>query len=328
MIFCTKCGTAIGSGDQYCTNCGTPVAQMQISGMPANFENSVQNSQAATNISNEKTTATEETTELTDSTTDVNMQGSGNDAKTRGLSTGDIPNQDRAAVTAVKIDKERVETTVTQTKKHAKNYWDWLVNSIKQPFDYSQTSHPLYGISTLVILSLISALLLLVVGRQTFTVLSGRFSMIMENPFNLGMYLKFLAIFIILFALMGIIGILITQFLGRKDQSIPWFDYTNRLGHFVGYVMVLEVVALGMLFLFGPELVNEVTTISDVIFRALLIIALGGLNLGFIATFFKKRNRFAIDRIYVAILAEAVLFITLYLGVKHMLMYTLQQVLS
>ncbi|MGX6996117.1 zinc ribbon domain-containing protein [Pediococcus acidilactici] len=232
-------------------------------------------------------------------------------------------------LTSAIIDKEKVSATVDQTKEYAKSYWNWLTTSVKHPFSYPATTNPLYGITTFIIFAIVSALILIVSGRQTFNALDSKVkvSVIMENPFTFGVFLKFLAIFAVLFALMVLVGILVTQFLGAKGQTVTWFTYTNKLAHFVNYVLVLGLLALGMLFVAGPELVDEVTTdMPDILFRALLGMALAGLNLGFIATFFEEKLKFEFDRIYVAILAEAVLFIALYLGVEHLLIPAISQV--
>lgn len=238
-----------------------------------------------------------------------------------------VTNDANSTTTSAIIDKEKVSATVDQTKEYAKSYWNWLTTSVKHPFSYPATTNPLYGITTFVIFAIVSALI--VSGRQTFNALDSKVkvSVIMENPFTFGVFLKFLAIFAVLFALMVLVGILVTQFLGAKGQTVTWFTYTNKLAHFVNYVLVLGLLALGMLFVAGLELVDEATTdMPDILFRALLGMALAGLNLGFIATFFEEKLKFEFDRIYVAILAEAVLFIALYLGVERLLIPAINQV--
>lgn len=308
MKFCTKCGTAIEPGDQFCTSCGTPVAQMQAPEAPAN-------SAAAEKVTEKPATTQETVTTTTSAIPAATAKETANDA-----------NSTAASAT---IDKEKVSATVDQTKEYAKSYWNWLTTSVKHPFSYPETTNPLYGITTFVIFAIVSALILIVSGRQTFNALDSKVkvSVIMENPFTFGVFLKFLAIFAVLFALMVLVGVLVTQFLGAKGQTVTWFTYTNKLAHFVNYALVLGLLALGMLFVAGPELVDEVTTdMPDILFRALLGMALAGLNLGFIATFFEEKLKFEFDRIYVAILAEAVLFIALYLGVEHLLIPAITQV--
>ncbi|KAF0365705.1 zinc-ribbon domain-containing protein [Pediococcus acidilactici] len=334
MKFCTKCGTVIEPGDQFCTSCGTSVAQMQASEAPTDSAaekekvtekpattqetgfTTTSAAPAATDLKIEKTTATASAPE-SDAVDETKAPTSATQA------------QEASTTTSATIDKEKVSATVDQTKEYAKSYWNWLTTSVKHPFSYPATTNPLYGITTFVIFAIVSALILIVSGRQTFNALDSKVkvSVIMENPFTFGVFLKFLAIFAVLFALMVLVGILVTQFLGAKGQTVTWFAYTNKLAHFVNYVLVLGLLALGMLFVAGPELVDEVTTdMPDILFRALLGMALAGLNLGFIATFFEEKLKFEFDRIYVAILAEAVLFIALYLGVEHLLIPAITQV--
>lgn len=346
MKFCTKCGTAIEPGDQFCTSCGTPVAQMQAPEAPANSaaaekekvtEKPVTTQETVTTTTSAAPAATDLKAEKTAVTTAapesdaVNATNAPTSATTTTTTTTEkeAANDANSTATSATIDKEKVSATVDQTKEYAKSYWNWLTTSVKHPFSYPETTNPLYGIATFVIFAIVSALILIVSGRQTFNALDSKVkvSVIMENPFTFGVFLKFLAIFAVLFALMVLAGILVTQFLGAKDQTVAWFTYTNKLAHFVNYVLVLGLLALGMLFVAGPELVDEVTTdMPDILFRALIGMALAGLNLGFIATFFEEKLKFEFDRIYVAILAEAVLFIALYLGVEHILIPAITQV--
>lgn len=349
MKFCTKCGTAIEPGDQFCTSCGTPVAQMQAPEAPANsaaaekvtekpaptqetVTTTTSATPAATDLKAEKTAATTAAPEsdAVDETKAPTSTTQAQEAPTTAAATAkETANDANSTATSATIDKEKVSATVDQTKEYAKSYWNWLTTSVKHPFSYPETTNPLYGITTFIIFAIVSALILIVSGRQTFNALDSKVkvSVIMENPFTFGVFLKFLAIFAVLFALMVLVGILVTQFLGAKGQTVTWFTYTNKLAHFVNYVLVLGLLALGMLFAAGPELVDEVTTdMPDILFRALLGMALAGLNLGFIATFFEEKLKFEFDRIYVAILAEAVLFIALYLGVEHLLIPAITQV--
>ncbi|MEE6712154.1 zinc-ribbon domain-containing protein [Pediococcus acidilactici] len=340
MKFCTKCGTAIEPGDQFCTSCGTPVAQMQAPEAPANSaaaekekvtEKPVTTQETVTTTTNAAPAATDLKAEKTAVPTASAPESDAVNATNAPTSTTQVqePLQSTATATSATIDKEKVSATVDQTKEYAKSYWNWLTTSVKHPFSYPETTNPLYGITTFVIFAIVSALILIVSGRQTFNALDSKVkvSVIMENPFTFGVFLKFLAIFAVLFALMVLVGILVTQFLGAKGQTVAWFTYTNKLAHFVNYTLVLGLLALGMLFVAGPELVDEVTTdMPDILFRALIGMALAGLNLGFIATFFEEKLKFEFDRIYVAILAEAVLFIALYLGVEHLLIPAINQV--
>lgn len=334
MKFCTKCGTAIEPGDQFCTSCGTSVAQMQASEAPTDSaaeKEKVTEKPATTQETGFTTTsaasaATDLKVEKTTATASAPESDAVDETK---ASTSATQAQEASTTTSATIDKEKVSATVDQTKEYAKSYWNWLTTSVKHPFSYPETTNPLYGITTFIIFAIVSALILIVSGRQTFNALDSKVkvSVIMENPFTFGVFLKFLAIFAVLFALMVLVGILVTQFLGAKGQTVTWFTYTNKLAHFVNYVLVLGLLALGMLFVAGPELVDEVTTdMPDILFRALLGMALAGLNLGFIATFFEEKLKFEFDRIYVAILAEAVLFIALYLGVEHLLIPAITQV--
>ena len=349
MKFCTKFGTAIEPGDQFCTSCGTPVAQMQAPEAPANsvaaekvtekpaptqetVTTTTSATPAATDLKAEKTAATTAAPEsdAVDETKAPTSTTQAQEAPTTAAATAkETANDANSTATSATIDKEKVSATVDQTKEYAKSYWNWLTTSVKHPFSYPETTNPLYGITTFIIFAIVSALILIVSGRQTFNALDSKVkvSVIMENPFTFGVFLKFLAIFAVLFALMVLVGILVTQFLGAKGQTVTWFTYTNKLAHFVNYVLVLGLLALGMLFVAGPELVDEVTTdMPDILFRALLGMALAGLNLGFVATFFEEKLKFEFDRIYVAILAEAVLFIALYLGVEHLLIPAITQV--
>lgn len=350
MKFCTKCGTAIEPGDQFCTSCGTSVAQMQASEAPTDSAaekekvtekpattqetgfTTTSAASAATDLKVEKTTATASAPEsdAVDETKAPTSATQAQEAPTTAAATAkETANDANSTATSATIDKEKVSATVDQTKEYAKSYWNWLTTSVKHLFSYPETTNPLYGITTFVIFAIVSALILIVSGRQTFNALDSKVkvSVIMENPFTFGVFLKFLAIFAVLFALMVLVGILVTQFLGAKGQTVTWFTYTNKLAHFVNYVLVLGLLALGMLFVAGPELVDEVTTdMPDILFRALLGMALAGLNLGFVATFFEEKLKFEFDRIYVAILAEAVLFIALYLGVEHLLIPAITQV--
>lgn len=334
MKFCTKCGTAIEPGDQFCTSCGTPVAQMQASEAPTDSaaekekvtEKPATTQETAFTTTSAALAATDLKIEKTTATASAPESDAVDETK---ASTSATQAQEASTTTSATIDKEKVSATVDQTKEYAKSYWNWLTTSVKHPFSYPATTNPLYGITTFVIFAIVSALILIVSGRQTFNALDSKVkvSVIMENPFTFGVFLKFLAIFAVLFALMVLVGILVTQFLGAKGQTVTWFAYTNKLAHFVNYVLVLGLLALGMLFVAGPELVDEVTTdMPDILFRALLGMALAGLNLGFIATFFEEKLKFEFDRIYVAILAEAVLFIALYLGVEHLLIPAITQV--
>ncbi|KAF0337788.1 zinc-ribbon domain-containing protein [Pediococcus acidilactici] len=349
MKFCTKCGTAIEPGDQFCTSCGTPVAQMQAPEAPANSAAAEKVTEkpattqetvttttsaipAATDLKAEKTATTTAAPE-SDAVDEIKAPRSTTQAQeaptTAAATAKETANDANSTATSATIDKEKVSATVDQTKEYAKSYWNWLTTSVKHPFSYPETTNPLYGITTFVIFAIVSALILIVSGRQTFNALDSKVkvSVIMENPFTFGVFLKFLAIFAVLFALMVLVGILVTQFLGAKGQTVTWFTYTNKLAHFINYALVLGLLALGMLFVAGPELVDEVTTdMPDILFRALLGMALAGLNLGFIATFFEEKLKFEFDRIYVAILAEAVLFIALYLGVEHLLIPAITQV--
>ncbi|KAF0340938.1 zinc-ribbon domain-containing protein [Pediococcus acidilactici] len=349
MKFCTKCGTAIEPGDQFCPSCGTPVAQMQAPEAPANSAAAEKVTEkpaptqetvttttsaipAATDLKAEKTATTTAAPE-SDAVDETKAPRSTTQAqeapKTAAATAKETANDANSTATSATIDKEKVSATVDQTKEYAKSYWNWLTTSVKHPFSYPETTNPLYGITTFIIFAIVSALILIVSGRQTFNALDSKVkvSVIMENPFTFGVFLKFLAIFAVLFALMVLVGILVTQFLGAKGQTVTWFTYTNKLAHFVNYALVLGLLALGMLFVAGPELVDEVTTdMPDILFRALLGMALAGLNLGFIATFFEEKLKFEFDRIYVAILAEAVLFIALYLGVEHLLIPAITQV--
>lgn len=355
MKFCTKCGTAIEPGDQFCTSCGTPVAQMQAPEAPANsaaaekekvtekpvttqetVTTTTNAAPAATDLKAEKTAVPTASAPESDAVNATNAPTSTTQVQEPLQSTAtatttekEATNDTNSTATSATIDKEKVSATVDQTKEYAKSYWNWLTTSVKHPFSYPETTNPLYGITTFVIFAIVSALILIVSGRQTFNALDSKVkvSVIMENPFTFGVFLKFLAIFAVLFALMVLVGILVTQFLGAKGQTVALFTYTNKLAHFVNYTLVLGLLALGMLFVAGPELVDEVTTdMPDILFRALIGMALAGLNLGFIATFFEEKLKFEFDRIYVAILAEAVLFIALYLGVEHLLIPAINQV--
>ena len=282
MKFCTKCGTAIEPGDQFCTSCGTSVAQMQASEAPTDSAaekekvtekpattqetgfTTTSAASAATDLKVEKTTATASAPEsdAVDETKAPTSATQAQEASTTTATTAkEAANDANSTTTSATIDKEKVSATVDQTKEYAKSYWNWLTTSVKHPFSYPETTNPLYGITTFVIFAIVSALILIVSGRQTFNALDSKVkvSVIMENPFTFGVFLKFLAIFAVLFALMVLVGILVTQFLGAKGQTVTWFAYTNKLAHFVNYVLVLGLLALGMLFVAGPELVDEVT---------------------------------------------------------------------
>ena len=192
MKFCTKCGTAIEPGDQFCTSCGTSVAQMQASEAPTDSAaekekvtekpattqetgfTTTSAAPAATDLNVEKTTATASAPE-SDAVDETKASTSATQAQEASTTTAttakEAANDANSTTTSATIDKEKVSATVDQTKEYAKSYWNWLTTSVKHPFSYPETTNPLYGITTFVIFAIVSALILIVSGRQTFNAL-------------------------------------------------------------------------------------------------------------------------------------------------------------
>lgn len=298
MKFCAKCGAALEAEDKFCTNCGTQVVEAAP-------------------------------TEVFEPTTAEPVK----EARIEESVKSEQPVHETVTPKST-MNSEKLNQNVEQTKKYAQSYWNWLKSSIQNPSKSPSDAHQYYGITTFALFSIIGALFIIIPGRQAFTSInqqSGNSTYdIMQNPFGIGLFLKIFVVFLIIYALYLAVGYFTLKIAGDDSDGLSLTRYTNDFAHRINFTFIFAVSALLITIIFVPnEIANSIGTDMKSfgtlnLVGLLLGVAGVSFNIGFLATILNTNVKLKFDKIYVALIAQMIILVIVYMLIRYMVVPSVQ----
>lgn len=235
------------------------------------------------------------------------------------LSGEDTDNNSKASSTQT---SERIQTL----KKHSMNYFEWFVNSIKSPSVVSN-ENKYFGLVTLLLNSFLVAYIFHVLGNRILVTIvdaaNGFLNAFNQDtsstaaiPTGFSLYVRLLMIVLIYNAIFVLIG-----FLSRKyliGENIGLSSYLNQLGSYSNSMLIADVISIVLLWVTIPADFSTIETNHGFIYVFIFALSLLSLmwSIAFIGSILISANKAKMDKIYVAIIAEIVVGIVLYIIFK------------
>lgn len=262
---CPNCGSTVDASAKFCTSCGNNLSE--ITATEANLKG--------------KEKVESEPIEAVEST---------------------VNDQQKTAIQS--SDNAQENPKVDATKEYARGYWSYLLDSVKHPFAIKKKFHSYFGLTSLLIMALFSALAVFMTVRNAVTGLTGivdNFTGANTSQNNLG-FGSFLGILLMLVAfniITATVSYVVTYgFLGDKRNN--YLSSLNDFAHFCNFSVFTSGAACLFSFIHG--------TTGVVTF--LLIVTMLFLNTAFIAAVFHAQATTNFDRIYAYLLGTIILTVT------------------
>lgn len=287
MNFCTNCGAKLTTGDKFCTNCGQPVTVQKVA-----EEDIADNVESAENRplepqKDEHTFVEEETAHKVIKNSEKEEQN--------------FSDKKEAPIV---IDKEILSDGVDKTKKYAFSYWEWFKDSIQTPLLSEEKVHNYYGITTLVILSILFSLSVTLPGHAFIGQVDNTMRAI--NPFNLVFFVKVALVIFIFYAVnIGISYWALRYFSHHYEYSL--FEFINILSHRINYTVISTTLIILFAYMgVEPLVAGNPSEFWIMLTLTMVFLSVIGFHIGIMTLFFDPLVELKIDRTFVVLIVEVV----------------------
>ncbi|MFZ2588537.1 zinc ribbon domain-containing protein [Paucilactobacillus nenjiangensis] len=180
--------------------------------------------------------------------------------------TQNVTNQTTGTGTAT----PNVAGTAEKTKGFAVNYWSWLVESIKHPFQASESAHAYFGLVSFVVLAILNSTVFYLIYRYFQNGISTYSSSL--KFVTVGTFVVLFIAYAVLYAAKLAVGYLFQKKSGNKT----FFEYTNTIAHNLNFTLVFSLLMILTTFLFPTltEMTSSEDSFKSFIYKLMFIIIL------------------------------------------------------
>ncbi|WP_125589094.1 zinc ribbon domain-containing protein [Companilactobacillus jidongensis] len=243
--------------------------------------------------------------------TKCGMQLSGDDAAKPSANTNGSPQA-----------SERIQVF----KKHSLNYFEWFTKSLKNP-SIVKNGNKYFGLVTLLLNSILVAYIFHILGNKILVAFVEQANELMNTfnrdsssisaiPTGLSLYLRLLMIVLIYNVIFSLVGFLSKKYLIGDNISLS--GYLNQLGSYSNGMLVVDIISIIILWITLPTDFSMIESHYGFIYVFIFAISLLSLiwSIAFIGSILISDGKSKMDKIYVAVLAEIIVGIVLFIVLK------------
>lgn len=202
---------------------------------------------------------------------------------------------------------------VAQLQSLSKNYFKWLVDSIKRPNEEVEAQKYFGLVSMLISALLLTFAIVAAINRFIKQASEATNNTVTMKSLSFGLDFKLFILVVIGILFYVIIGFGASA-LGNKDGGVNFFDYVNRFGHLTNVAMILNVILILSVYTITFTSGTSLTFIKQLGFTLMVLIAISLIwQVGYILSINQSLHAPRFDKFYVIVLALIVLALAFYI---------------